>query len=74
MRKGDTAWIIENGCKITQVEIIKITGNLYTIRIAGQNKGLCLPSHRIYPTREAAAKDLPADPDMAPGNRRPGLH
>lgn len=72
MKSGDAAWIIENGWTITQVEILRVSGNLYTIRPAGKEGAYRVPAHRLYPTQDAAQHVV--DNRLRPGNRGPGLH
>lgn len=57
MIKGDKCWIIENGLKITEVEILSFNGNLVLIR-AENGKTLRLPRHRLYDSKEEAGKYL----------------
>lgn len=33
MKKGDKFWIVENGTKFSEVEVLSLTGNLILIRM-----------------------------------------
>ena len=53
MEKGDKFWIVENGRKISEVEILSLTGNLVLIRTQ-EGKVLRLPKHMLYESEERA--------------------
>lgn len=58
MKRGDKVWIIENGSRVTQAEILSISGGLYLIRLE-TGKSLRLPKHRLYTSREDVELMLP---------------
>lgn len=58
MKKGDKFWIVENGRKISEVEVLSLTGNLVLLRTQG-GKALRLPKHRLYESQEKAAAAIP---------------
>ena len=57
MKKGDKCWIIENGNRVTQAEIMSFSGNLCLIRLAS-GAALRVPMHRLYKSEEDALKDV----------------
>ena len=57
MVRGDKCWIVENGCKVTAVEIVSANGNLVLIKTE-KGKALRLPKHRIYISEEKAKETL----------------
>ena len=57
MVKGDKCWIVENGCKVTAVEIVSVSGNLVLIKTEN-GKALRLPKHRLYNSAEKAEETL----------------
>lgn len=60
MEKGDKFWIVENGRKISEVEILSLTGNLVLIRTQ-EGKVLRLPKHMLYESEERASKVIPKE-------------
>lgn len=58
MIKGDKCWIVENGLKVTSVEIVSISGNLVLIKTEN-GKTLRLPKHRIFKNEEEAKEKVP---------------
>ena len=56
MVRGDQCWIIENGSRITQAEILSFSGNLCLIRLASGTT-LRVPRHRLYESEQAAQSD-----------------
>lgn len=86
MKVGEQAWIIENGWTIKQVEILSVSGNLYTIRPIGKEGGYRVPAHRLYGSQEEAQEVVDnrlkrtksqwpwTVADRERGNRGPGLH
>lgn len=57
MIKGDKCWIIENGSRITQAEILSFSGNFCLIRLAS-GAALRVPRHRLFESEEDALKDV----------------
>lgn len=57
MKKGDKCWIIENGLRITSVEVLSVSGNLVLIKTQN-GKALRLPRHRLYDSEEMAEETL----------------
>ena len=57
MAKGDKCWIVENGSRITSVEILSASGNLVLIKTQN-GKALRLPKHRLYDSKEKAEETL----------------
>lgn len=70
MIKGDKCWIVENGSRITQAEILSFSGNLCLIRLA-LGGALRVPRHRLYESEEDALKDAQK---TRPRNRNPYDH
>lgn len=58
MVKGDKCWIIENGSRVTQADILSFSGNLCLIRLQSGTT-IRVPKHRLYSSEEEAAKLLP---------------
>lgn len=58
MNKEDKYWIVENGRKVTSVEILSVSGNLILIKTEN-DKVLRLPKHRLFDSEEKAIKSLP---------------
>lgn len=52
MVKGDKCWIIENGSRITQAEILSFSGNLCLIQL-DSGATLRVPRHRLYEREES---------------------
>lgn len=67
MKKGDKCWIIENGNRVTQAEIMSFSGNLCLIRLAS-GAALRVPKHRLYESEEEAQNDAQK---TRPRNRYP---
>jgi len=57
MVKGDRYWIIENGLKVTSVNVLSTSGNLVLIKTQN-GKTLRLPKHRLYDNEESAMEVL----------------
>ena len=51
---GQTAWIIESAYKLREVTVLKVSGNLATIRFNDTGGGIRIPSSRLYDTKENA--------------------
>ena len=51
---GDTAYIIESGLFVREVEIVKAAGGFATLRFLDGEGGIRLRENRLYPTREDA--------------------
>lgn len=71
----DKYYIIENGQKITEVIILKISGNLYTVKLVKSGKVIRLPKHRILTENEVATKyNKLKTNELSGGFRPPDLH
>ena len=53
MKPGDTAYIVENGNRITQVQIILIVGEMYTCKLPSGG-AIRLSKKRFYQFEEEA--------------------
>lgn len=53
---GDTAHIIESGLTVREVIVIRVSGDMYTLRFTDTGGGVKLREGRLYPSREAAEK------------------
>lgn len=51
---GQTAWIIESGLLVREVTVMKVSGNLATIRFPDTGGAIRIPSSRLYDTKENA--------------------
>ena len=49
-------YIIENGCKISEVKILKTSSNLYTLKLIKSGQVLRLPKHRLMTEEEVKIK------------------
>ena len=57
MVKGDKCWIVENGNRVTQADILSFGGNLCLIRLSS-GTALRVPKHRLYESEEDAHMDV----------------
>lgn len=75
-KKGDIVYIIENNVRITEVQILNISGNLYTVKLLDRPGGFRIPSHRLYKTMDEAAAQLPHRDEPQPRHtyRPPSYH
>lgn len=62
LKKGDAGYIVENNNKVTQVQILACSGNLYTIKLNGG--AIRLPRHRIFASEEDAKNSLIKNKDV----------
>ena len=68
---GDMPYLLENHLRVKQVLVLDRIGDMYTVRIGG---GAIRVRHtRLYPTKEAAEKDIIKlkDPNPAPEPEKP---
>lgn len=56
-KPGDKAFIIESKRLIREVEIVKFSGGLYTLRFTDSGGGIKLRENRLFSTREEAEKN-----------------
>ena len=56
-KPGQTVYFIANNSHVVQATVIKVSGNLYTLRFDG--KGIRLKGHRLFATKEEAEAQLP---------------
>ncbi len=56
---GDTAFIVERGLFIRNVEIVKAAGGFATLRFLDGTGGVRLRMSRLYPTKEDAEAHIP---------------
>lgn len=56
---GDTAFIVESGRAIREVQIMRCTGGLFLIKFTDTGGGIQVKEHRLFSTREAAENSLP---------------
>lgn len=55
-KPGDKAFIIESKRFIREVEILKFSGGLYTLRFPDSGGGIKLRENRMFATKEEAEK------------------
>lgn len=53
MKPGDTAYIIENGNRVLEVQIFSVSGGMYTCKLPSGG-AIRLKPGRLYPTEEEA--------------------
>lgn len=58
MKPGDTAYIVESGRFIREVKVIRVSGDLYTLKFSDTGGGVKLRGGRLYPSREAAEEAI----------------
>ena len=57
--KGDTAYLIENNCKVREVIITGSSGEFYTIRFNEEKlSAIRVKEHRLYQSEEEASMHL----------------
>lgn len=56
-KSGDKAFIIESKRFIREVEILKYSGGLYTLRFTDSGGGIKLRENRLFPTKDEAEKN-----------------
>ncbi len=52
----DTAFIVESGFTVRDVVVIRVVGDMYTLRFTDTGGGVKLREGRLFPSREAAEK------------------
>lgn len=57
-KPGDVAYIIESGRFIREVTVIRVSGDLYTLKFTDTGGGVKLREGRLYPSREAAEEAI----------------
>ncbi len=55
---GDRVYIISNGVRIDELNVINVSGNFYTLRYTQTGGGTRLAAHRLYASREEAETEL----------------
>lgn len=58
MQRGDTAYIIISDAKVEPVRVIRLEGNLVTVKLS-TGGAIRVPQGRLYDTEEAATAHLP---------------
>lgn len=58
MEGGDLCYIITNNINIIPVVILKVSGNIYTIKFVNSKTAIRLPKHRLYKSEEDALRFL----------------
>ena len=62
---GQPAWIIESAFRVREVIVIRISGNLATVRFADNpSGGIRIPVSRLYAYRKDAEQDLKKKPKL----------
>ena len=56
-KQGDTAFIIESKIFIREVEIIRFSSGMYTVRFKDSGGGIKLKEERLYRTKDEAEKN-----------------
>ena len=65
MKKGDRCYIVENGQRAQEVEIIRYSGGFYTVRFSGRRTALRVRAERLYKTAEMAEEHINRKEDMS---------
>ena len=60
MKPGDIAYIIESGHFIREVKVIRVSGEMYTLKFTDTSGGVKLREGRLYPSKEAAEEAVKA--------------
>ena len=66
---GDTAYIIENGIRVTPVKVMNRIGDMYTVRIG--RGAICVRRSRLFATAKEAEKTMSGVVQKRRGNRSP---
>lgn len=69
MKKGDIVYIHDNRYGLSKAQIIKCSGNIYTIRLLDHKSGYAVPAHRLMTEAEMIAQygeQKPYKPTSAP--------
>ncbi len=56
---GDTAYIVESGLFVREVEVVKVAGGFATLRFKDGPGGVRLRESRMYATKEEAEAGMP---------------
>ena len=64
MKRGDRVFIVENGIKIEEYEIIAQQGDFYTLRGIRTSTLMRLRSSRLFKTKEEAQNHIPKKPHI----------
>lgn len=56
-KQGDKAFIVESKRFIREVEIVKFSGGLYTLRFIDSGGGIRFRENRLFATKEEAEKN-----------------
>ncbi len=56
MKKGDIVYIHDNRYGLSKAQIIKCSGNIFTIRLLDHKCGYSVPGHRLMTESEMIAK------------------
>ena len=58
---GDHAWIVVSSIMVREVEILRFSGGLYTVRFTDVSAGgMKIRENRLIPTKEEAEAQLPS--------------
>lgn len=69
MQKGDIVYIHDNRYGISKAQILKVNGNIYTIRLLDHKSGYAVPAHRLMTESEMInryGEQKPIRPASAP--------
>lgn len=72
MQKGDIVYIHDNRYGISKAQILKVNGNIYTIRLLDHKSGYAVPGHRLMTEDEIITKY--GSLKITPAARAPYLH
>lgn len=65
MKKGDRCYILENGRRAQEVEIVRYSGGFYTVRFVSNHKtALRVRADRLYKTAESVAEQINKEEDI----------
>lgn len=56
-KQGDKAFIVESKRFIREVEIVKFSGGLYTLRFTDSGGGIRLRENRLFTTKKEAERN-----------------
>ena len=79
---GQRCWIVESNSWTCEVEILRISGNIYTIKLIQTGGAIAVPRHRLFLSEEEAKNlivkpeknNIVSSPITSTGYRKPYKH
>ena len=63
---GDTAYIVESGLFVREVEVVRVAGGFAKLRFTDGTGGVRLRESRLFQTKEAAEAGIMKKPNTRP--------